>query len=179
MARKQRYQWQNGAPAEAEAPPSRSEMKRRSTALQKMGEELAALPLTALDAMPLTPDLRQELHLLKRITDHEGRRRQMQFIGRLMREQDAPAIREALDALSAGHRADTALFHRAEQWRSRFLAEAPPRLAALLDAFVDNCPAAAAQRDQLEDLIHAARQEQGAPHAHSALFRRIMDCLRG
>lgn len=179
MARKQRYQWQDGAPTEQEEGLSRSEMKRRSTALQKMGEELAALPLSALEDMPLTADLREELAMLKRITDREGRRRQMQFIGRLMREQDAPAIREALDALAAGHKAGTALFHRAEQWRHRLLTEDAGQLAALFTAFGQSCPGLAApQLQKLEELTQDARRENGAPHAQRALFRHIMGCLQ-
>ena len=80
MAPRKRYQWQDGALREDDDSPSRSEKKRRSAALQTLGEELAALPPAAQADMPLSPDMREALSLLARITDREGRRRQMQFI---------------------------------------------------------------------------------------------------
>lgn len=175
MAPRKRYQWQDGALRDADDSPSRSEKKRRSTALQELGEALAALPPTAQDDMPLSPDMREALSLLARITDREGRRRQMQFIGRLMREEDADAIREALAARSAGHQADTARFHRAEQWRDRLLREPDATLPALLAALTEALPdAEPALRERLLALVPRARAEQGAPHARRELFRLLM-----
>ncbi len=175
MAPRKRYQWQDGSLQEADDSPSRSEKKRRSAALQTLGEELAALPPAAQNDMPLSPDMREALALLARITDREGRRRQMQFIGRLMREEDADAIREALAARSAGHQADTARFHRAEQWRDRLLREPAETLPALLAALSDTLSEAEPNlRDRLLALVPRARAEQGAPHARRELFRLLM-----
>ena len=101
MAPRKRYQWQDGALREDADSPSRSEKKRRSSALQELGEKLAALPPAAQDDMPISPDMREALALLARITDREGRRRQMQFIGRLMREaQEEGTLQPVLDALA-------------------------------------------------------------------------------
>lgn len=173
MPPRKRYQWQEGAPVTPEDSPSRSEKKRRSTALQELGEQLAALPPAAWRDMPLGPDMREALDLLARISDREGRRRQLQFIGRLMREEDAEGIRAALDARAAGHQAETARFHRAEQWRDRLLTATDADLPALLAAL----PGTDADNAALRDLIREARREHGAPHARRELFRRIMRAL--
>ncbi|WP_300785952.1 ribosome biogenesis factor YjgA [uncultured Desulfovibrio sp.] len=175
MAPRKRYQWQDGALRDDDDSPSRSEKKRRSTALQALGEEVAALSPAAQADLPLGPDMREALALLARITDREGRRRQLQFIGRLMREENADAIREALAARAAGHQADTARFHRAEHWRDRLLQSPDASLPGLLDALPDALPGAdAALLARLRELIPSARTEQGAPHARRELFRLLM-----
>ena len=180
MAPRKRYQWQDGALRDDDDSPSRSEKKRRSAALQALGEEVAALPPAAQDGLPLGPDMREALALLARITDREGRRRQLQFIGRLMREEDADAIREALAARSAGHQADTARFHRAEQWRDRLLREPDATLPGLVAALPDALPGAdAALLARLREIIPPARTEQGAPHARRELFRLLMQGMSG
>lgn len=175
MAPRKRYQWQDGALREDDDSPSRSEKKRRSAALQALGEEVAALPPAAQNDLPLSQDMREALALLARITDREGRRRQMQFIGRLMREEDADAIREALAACSAAHQADTARFHRAEQWRDRLLHEPDATLPALLASLSDALSGADADlRERLQRLVPLARAEQGPPHARRELFRLLL-----
>ena len=90
MPRKKQYQWDvetNGQEAPEQL--SRSAKKRQSTALQDLGAELTKLPVNELDRLPLTPDLLEALRLYARISNREGKRRQLQFIGRLMREVDA------------------------------------------------------------------------------------------
>lgn len=178
MPPRKRYQWQDGALAAPGDGPSRSEKKRRSTALQDLGERLAALPPAAWRDMPLGPDMREALDLLARITDREGRRRQLQFIGRLMREEDAGAIDAALAARAAGQQAETARFHRAEQWRERLLAAADAELPALLDAILAALPGLDADDEaRIRELVAEARREHGAPHARRELFRRLMRAL--
>lgn len=178
MAPRKRYQWQDGALRDHDDSPSRSEKKRRSAALQTLGEEVAALPPAAQADLPLSPDMHDALALLARITDREGRRRQLQFIGRLMREEDADAIRQALAARSAAHQADTADFRRTEQWRDRLLREPAESLPALLSALAAALPGAdAALTARLRELVPVARAEQGAPHARRELFRLLRQGL--
>ena len=95
MPRKKSYQWQAGGNADNAEAPSRSAKKRQSLALQALGEELTRLSPAELQHLDLTPDLREALTLYARIRDHEGRRRQMQYIGRLMRETAAGPLRAA------------------------------------------------------------------------------------
>ena len=84
MPRKKQYQWDvetNGQEAPEQL--SRSAKKRQSSALQDLGAELTKLPVNELDRLPLTPDLLEALRLYARISNREGKRRQLQFIGRL------------------------------------------------------------------------------------------------
>ena len=81
---------------------SRSQRKRASTALQKLAEELTRLAPGQWQALPLTPDLLEALHMWRRIDDREGRRRQLQYLGRLMRKADSAAVASGLAALRDG-----------------------------------------------------------------------------
>lgn len=138
MPRKKQYQWhakdENGDQDFSQ--PSRSAKKRESLALQALGEELTRLGPQEVRALDLPPDLVEGLALYARLRDHEGRRRQMQYIGRLMRETDTEPIRAALDQRKETSAAATAALHRAEQWRERLL-EAPE---AELDELLRSLP---------------------------------------
>ena len=93
MPPKKRYQWDTKDSEFEDDRPSRSQKKRDSTALQRMGEELTTLGSSVLAKMPLTPNIREAVLEWQRLSSHEGRRRQMQYIGRLMAE-DATEIRD-------------------------------------------------------------------------------------
>lgn len=178
MARKKRYQWDVSDQGDAAEAPSRSQKKRDSTALQLLGEELARLPLTRLRHLPLSPELDEALRLLARINDNEGRRRQKQFIGRLMREVDHQAVRTALDRITLGHSQDNAAFHRAERLRDTLLDASPDALAPLLAPWPD-------LEAELHALILDAQEERASigtskarpPHAQRALFRKLRDLV--
>lgn len=102
MPNKNRYQWQavnnTSDGQEDNDRKSRSQKKRESTALQEMGEKLASLPLRTLASLGLPPQLLQAYTDLPHIKSHEARRRQMQFIGRLIREmEDITSIEDILN----------------------------------------------------------------------------------
>lgn len=163
VSSKKRYS--GAAGAADEAPPSRSRKKRESTALQKLGETLTGLPLARLADLPLGPELDEALRLMARITDHEGRRRQLQYIGRLMRESDAEAISAALERLREGPARDNAAFRHAERLRAALLAADGEETERLLARW----PQAASD---LRRLVARARGES-APQAARELFRRL------
>lgn len=192
MPRKKQYQWKSSDEAEGfdALPPSRSEKKRQSIALQNMGEELTRLGPQEVKSLDLPPDLKDALLLYNRIGDHEGRRRQMQFIGRVMREIDPAPIRAMLDARREVSAAATAALHKAEQWRDRLLEADEAEIASLVATLVDARAAAAQQAggepdnagnklpgaEELRTMALAARKELAentAPHARKALFRAI------
>ena len=82
------------------SPPSRSQRKRDSLALQLVGERLTRYPDSALAELPLSGELRQAVAEWRRIPSREGKRRQLQYIGRLMREEEDPeAILAVMDSL--------------------------------------------------------------------------------
>ena len=206
MPRKKQYQWKISDEAEGvdSLPPSRSEKKRQSLALQNMGEELTRLGPQEVKNLDLPADLKEALQLYARIGDHEGRRRQMQFIGRVMREIDPAPIRAMLDARREVSAAATAALHKAEQWRDRLLTADEAELAGLVETLLAARPAdaqpaadAAAEADsagqadarpgkkalgadELRALAVAARKEAAentSPQARRVLFRAIHGML--
>jgi len=103
---------------------SKTDAKRESEELQELGEALLTLRSDLFKPLPLTDKLQEALADAKRITNFEGKRRQMQFIGKLMRLQDPEtldAVRHALELQRLGHSYDTDQLHLAEQWRDRLI----------------------------------------------------------
>ena len=87
MAHRKSYQWEPETSEEEPQRKSRSQKKRESTALQNLGEEIAALPMRVIADFPLSPALLAAFRDLQKIPSHGAHRRQLQYIGRLMREQ--------------------------------------------------------------------------------------------
>ena len=105
---------------------SRTDLKRESTGLQKLGEALMTLRADLMERLPLTEQLTDALAEARRITNFEGKRRQMQYVGKLMRKLDEPtlaAVRAALDEQHRGSAETTLALHQAEQWRDRLIAD--------------------------------------------------------
>jgi len=152
--------------------PSKSQRKREMHLLQDLGERLVALPPSQLERLELPSDLVDAIALARKITAREGRRRQLQYIGKLMRHTDADAILAKLDLDDAGHRLETAVMHAAERWRDALL-ESPDRVAE----FVARYPAAART---LHPLVRAARAEhakQQRGRHYRDLYRELRDVL--
>jgi ribosome-associated protein len=108
-------------PTDAPELPSKSAKKRQSTAVQALGERLAELPRERLAQLPLDDSLRDALEQAASISNHEGRRRQLQYVGKLMRYANVELIAAELDKASDKNRAQIGLEHAAESWRSRLL----------------------------------------------------------
>lgn len=162
----------------SDEPKSRSQLKRESSALQALGEELAALDPASFAQIPLAGpaegDLRQAVADLRAMTSHEARRRQLQLLGRLMRDIDAAPVQEALARLRETGRVAGASHRQVEEWRDRLADGDESALGEVLAA----CPGA--DRQQLRALARAAAQERAAerpPHASRRLFRLLRDLL--
>jgi ribosome-associated protein len=163
----------DSAPPAADAPPSKTRRKQAMHELQDLGEALVALDPPRLAALALPERLAEAIALARRITKHEGRRRQIQFIGRLMRDVDPGPIRAALSSIAAVSHEDRARFAAAEQWRDRLLAE-----DAALAEFVVLHPGV--DREDLARMIRDARAERAdgrPPHRFRALFRLVARTL--
>ncbi len=148
---------------------SKSEIKRQMTALQKLGEELIGLSKDKLDKLNLPENLRDAVDQAKRITAHGGLRRQMQYIGRLMRIIDAQPIAAQLEQWRSRHSDENAAFHRMEHWRNRLI-ENDTSITEFIDEYPDTDP------QQLRTLIRNCRREaelQQAPKSNRALFKLI------
>ncbi len=158
---------------DADLPPSKSQRKRDMHALQALGGDLVRLTRDQLQRIELPDDLREAVEFAHRVTSHEGRRRHMQYLGKLMRQVDANAISDAIALVTGESRAAVALMHLAERWRDRLIADDDA-----LTEFVAVHPAADVQ--WLRATIRAARREsasqQGPRHARE-LYRWLHEQL--
>ena len=137
---------------------SRTDLKRESDALQKLGEELMGLRAGLFEKLPIEEKLVDAIADARRITNFEGKRRQMQFIGKLMRalEPEAvEAIRAALAEQNSVPAAETAALHEAERWRDRLIADDDA-----LGGWIETHPATDSQ--QLRALVRQARKDMKA-----------------
>lgn len=154
---------------------SKTKLKQRMHDLQDIGEALVELPKDKLNQLDLPESLYEAVLQAKRITAHGGRRRQLQYIGKLMRGVDDTPIRAKLDEWTGSHAAETALLHRLENWRKRLIED-----DAALSEFLDQHPGFDVQ--QLRTLIRNSRKEQQLgkpPKSSRELFRALKEGLSG
>ncbi len=148
---------------------SKTRRKREMLELQALGAALAALPDTQLARLQLPDELRAALVEAKAIKSHEAKRRQMQYVGRLMREVDADPIRAQLAAIEGGSAQAAAAHRRLEAWRERLLED-----DEALTAFAAEHPGTDLQT--LRTVIRNSRkekQEGKPPRAYRELFRML------
>ena len=160
---------QQDEPSAADAPPSKTRRKHAMHALQDLGEALVALDPRRLKELDLPERLVDAVLQARGITAHEGRRRQIQYIGKLMRNIDPAPVQAALENWAKGPKEENARFAAVERWRDRMLVE-----PAALNEFVGAYPQA--DRRHLESLIHDANLERargGPPHRYRELFRQL------
>jgi ribosome-associated protein len=158
---------------------SRTDLKRESLELQKLGEDLLTLRADLMTRLALSDKLKDAVAEAKRITNFEGKRRQMQFIGKLMRQIEPEVletVRSALTEQHSGSAQENLALHLSETWRDRLIAEE--------DAFgewISLCPGTDAQ--QLRALIRQARKDAkpekpGAAVRHGRAYRDIFQIVR-
>jgi len=149
---------------------SKSEIKRDAEELKRLGAELDDLGKNSLDKIPLDERLRTEVELAQRIKK-EGRRRQLQLIGKLLRSIDVEPIRVALDKLNNRHNQQVALFHKLEMLRDRLIEQGDEAMGDVIALYPD------ADRQQLRSMIRNAQKEKaGSKPPKSA--RQIFQYLR-
>jgi ribosome-associated protein len=154
--------------------PSKSQLKREMTALQKLGEELVAEPRDRVKRVPMPEDVREAILECQQIKDHEGRRRQMQYVGKKMRtldETELAAIQRTLDSWRGLSKADTAAMHALERRREKLLKD-DNALAELLQQYPE------LDIQHLRTLIRNARKEQAEnkpPKAYREIFQILKD----
>lgn len=158
----------------ASATKSKSQVKREMHALQKTGEELVGLSGAELARITLPDELREAVALARRLNQRGAHKRQLQYIGRLMRAIDPEPIQRDLDRIRNRDAAHTARQHRIERWRDRLLDEGDSALEALL---VDH---PGLDRQHLRQMLRNALKERGTdkpPRAARELFRYLRDQL--
>jgi len=151
---------------------SKTQRKNEMLELQALGAALVELSDSQLAQFTLEPRLREAVDEAKRIKSHGARKRQIQYIGRLMRDLDAEPIRAGLAAIEGGSAQATARHRRLEAWRERLLAD-----DGALTEFAAEHPGTDLQA--LRALIRNARKEakeQKPPRAYRELFRFVKQC---
>jgi len=164
--------------------PSRTELKKESDELQKLGESLLTLRPDLMAKVELPEKLSDAVADAKRITNFEGKRRQMQFIGKLMRKLDdevIEGIKAALQEQVQGSAQETLQLHLAEQWRDRLI-QSDEACGEWLKSFPET------DSQQLRALIRQARKDapaisaasvsQGLAPRQSRAYRDIFQLVR-
>jgi ribosome-associated protein len=153
-------------------PPSKSALKRQMEELQQLGKEMVALPKEKLKRLDLPDTLRTAIETAQRLQNaRSGLRRQLQYIGRLMRDIDAQPVAHQMRNWEAHHTGENARFHELERWRDRLLTDENS-----LQAFLQAYPAADIQT--LRTLIRNAHKESEAqrpPKSTRALFKLLRE----
>jgi ribosome-associated protein len=153
---------------------SKTRRKRQMQALQDIGATLTRLPADQLARLDLPGELREAVLECRRLTKHEAIRRQLQYIGKVMRDIDAGPIAAQLESMHAPSHRETALFHRAERWRAELLGD-----PAALERFTLEVPEADPHR--LRALARSANEERQAerpPRRYRELFQVINAILQ-
>jgi ribosome-associated protein len=154
------------ASAQDQEPLSKTKRKAAMDALQDLG-----VTLVGLNKLDLPEQLRDAINEAKRITANGATRRQMQYIGKLMREVDTVPIQEQLDRWEGKNVAENAHFHRLERWRTRLIEE-ESAFAEWLSQYPET------DTQQLRTLIRNARREQAAnkpPKSSREIFRLLRE----
>ncbi len=172
---------EEGAQADAPGPPQeaeeagrgRKERKVRAQDAQKLGVRLLALSPEELARLELPEELAEALLLAKRLK-REAQRRQLQFIGRLMRSIDTAPLRDYFEGRDEENAREVDRLQRIDRWRNELVAGDEHVLQEILDV----CPAV--DLDHLSDLTGQARAEAAAdkpPRGSRALFRYLRALL--
>ncbi|MEI7429463.1 MAG: ribosome biogenesis factor YjgA [Betaproteobacteria bacterium] len=151
---------------------SKTQRKQAMDELQELGEELVTLSTDRIKKISIPENLRDAVREAQRMTRHdEARRRQMQYIGKLMRSVEVEPIREALSLVRGESASETAKLHRLEQWRTSLLAD-----EKVLHEIATRHPAVDLQH--LRSLRRAAikeHEQNKPPRSYRAIFQLLKD----
>lgn len=152
---------------------SRTEMKNDMLELQKLGENIVKLSKGQFDTIPIDdPILEEAILTARRIKHKEGLRRQMQYIGKLMRKLDTDAMRAAYQNLLDGRKEDAKAFHELELWRDKLVETGAKAVEEVITKFPQ------ADRQHLRQLVMQANKEKTnkkPPAAARKLFRYLRE----
>ncbi len=147
------------------------------TVLQKLGEELVNEARDRVKRVPMPEDVRDAILECQQIKDHEGRRRQLQYVGKKMRtldEEEVAAIQRTIDSWKGLSKADTANMHAMERRRDKLLTD-----DKALTVLLSENPELDVQH--LRTLIRNARKEQAEnkpPKAYREIFQILKEIAK-
>ena len=150
---------------------SKSQMKREMLALQELGEKLVALTADQLEQLELPDNLLTAILQAQTINKHGAKRRQIQYIGKLMRDVDAEDIRHQYDNATRHSAESISQFHKMEKWREQLIERGDEALEEFLTAYPD------ADRQQLRSLIRGAVEER-KDNKPPKLYRKIFQVIK-
>jgi ribosome-associated protein len=158
---------------DASARPSKTQLKQKSHDLQALGEQVAALSDQRLARLELPEALRDAIEAYRKTRSHEGRRRQLQYVGKLMRSADEAVLREAVAEAALGSARETLRLHEAERWRDELIADDDA-----LDRWLRQHPGTDTQ--QLRSLVRAARRDAALPpeQRHTRNYRELFQFIK-
>jgi len=154
------------------APPSKSSLKRDAHALQQLGTRLVDLPESVWSMLKLPDSLIAALREARNLHARGGRKRQLQFIGKLMRDIDPEPIQDYFERVQLRTRKLAQVHHDLEAWRDRMIEEGDPAVETYLEQH------AQADRQHLRQLVRQAKKERThnqPPKSSRALFRYLRD----
>lgn len=153
--------------------PSKTVLKQQATELQQLGLALTKLPSERRAQTEMPEKLREAIEAYIKTRSHEGRRRQLQYVGKLLRGADPEPLQAAVDAFAQGKAADAENLHRVERWRDELIEE-----DEALTRWMDRFPESDVQH--LRSLVRAARKDGAAadpaqrqPKSYRELFQLI------
>lgn len=154
---------------------SKTSRKKEMQALQEIGEQLVELPSQRLSELDLPEKLMDAVTEAKRLTQFGAIRRQMQYIGRLMREVEVDEIRDRLVLWDSQSKENAAELHQVERWRTRLLDE-----QGVFEEFARAYPKA--DMTHIRNLVRSVQKDRLAdkpPKQFRTLFRELRDIVRG
>lgn len=158
--------------AQQNEPASKSQRRREALEVKSLANQLIGLPAARLARVPLDDDVRIEIDRARNIRSHVARKRQLQFVAKLLRRSDAEPILEALEGFENEARQLNARHHRSEAWRDLLLSEGDRAVGSLLSCRRD------ADAQAIRQLLRNARREAAngkPPAAARALFRLLRE----
>ena len=150
--------------------PSRSQLKRENQELRDMGEQLVLLAKSQLEKIALDDSLKAAIKEARRLKNLDARRRQLQYIGKLLRNIDVTDIKYSLEKLNHQSQTFRQHFAKLEEWRDRFINEGNNAI----EDFIAQYPQA--DRQQLRNLQRQASREKSQSKPSTAsekLFKYI------
>lgn len=153
---------------------SKSRLKREMISVQDLGEELVELPIRLLQRFDLPESLLDAIEAARAMSARGARKRQLQYIGRLMREVDAEPIRKVMDDIKHGQVHAAQQLHLIERWRERVLSEGDDAIQALCEEYPET------DRQRVRQWLRAVEQERAAnkpPTAARALFQYLRELV--
>ncbi|ACV26061.1 ribosome biogenesis factor YjgA [Kangiella koreensis] len=154
---------------------SKTQVKKELLEITELGERLLEIPMTLLDKLPLSENCLKAIKEGRKISHHTGRKRQIKYIGKVLRDEDLDGIKAELALTDQYHQLEVRKQHLLEQWRDRLINEGDTATFELLQL------EPTLDRQQLRQMVRSAQKEKEldkAPKFQRELFRYLRDNMQ-